>query len=100
MQTLALQLLFFAVQANNKWLGVLTVPGNIFVKTGYALILYSRLHHVVPNNNRRLLRTLLALIIIVGLVTHIPQIAGFIAAGYSHTGLGYRIYKIVMYLDL
>ena len=100
MQTLALQLLFFAVQANNKALGVLTVPGNIFVKTGYALILYSRLHHVIPNNSRRLLRTLLGIIISVGVITHVPQIAGFVAAGYSRTGLGYRIYKITMYLDL
>lgn len=100
MQTVALDLLFFAVQANNKALGVLTVPGNVFVKTGYALILYSRLHHVIPNNSRRMLRILLGMIITVGIITHVPQIAGFIAAGYSRNGLGYRVYKIVMYLDL
>lgn len=100
MEILWLQFFFFVASPNHRALGILSVPGAVLIKTGFTLALYSRLWLIVPSNSRILLRSLLAMIIVAGIINHGPNTVAYIIGMYGPAGLGYKVFHITMYLDL
>jgi hypothetical protein len=100
MEVLWFQMFFFVANPNQRALGILSIPGGILIKTGFALVLYSRLYLIVPSNSRILLRCLLAMIIVAGIMNHVPNTVAYLIGMYGPSGMGYKVYHVTMYFDL
>jgi hypothetical protein len=97
---LALDLSVFVLPPDHPALNTLHVFGSIVMTTGFMLVMWSRLHIVMPPNQRRLLRLLLVVIVVVVIGIFTPEIAAAVLKTTGRGQTGARLGKIGVFLQM
>jgi hypothetical protein len=82
---------------------VLNIIGSVPLITGFAFVLYSRLHFVLPLSTKRRwkLRGLLIMIIVNAVLFSLPSIVATLLGHVDGSILvSYRMYKVVVYFEI
>jgi hypothetical protein len=91
------------IQPSTATILVLNIFGSVPLITGFAFVLYFRLHLVLPEsaNRRWKLRGLLIMIILNAVLFSLPSIVVTLLGGLDGSVLtSYRMYKIVIYFEI
>ncbi|TID21703.1 2-oxoisovalerate dehydrogenase subunit beta [Venturia nashicola] len=96
--TIAFELRIFVIPVDYWAFSVLYTLAQILIKTGFALVLYSRLNILRPK--RRLLQAAVAMIIVTAVIGHVPFLIRTIATLVGHLDLVERVHDIAEYFEL
>ncbi|QDS74540.1 hypothetical protein FKW77_007687 [Venturia effusa] len=96
--TISFQLRIFVIPIRYWAFSVLYTIAQILLKTGLALVLYSRLNILQPK--RRLLQAVVALIIVTAIIGHVPFLIWTIATVIDHHDLAKQIRSVANYFEL
>ncbi|RDI85537.1 hypothetical protein Vi05172_g4362 [Venturia inaequalis] len=96
--TIAFELRIFVIPVDYWAFSVLYTLAQILLKTGFALVLYSRLNILQPK--RRLLQAVVAMIVATAVIGHIPFLIRTIATLVGLQDLVDRVHDIAQYFEL
>jgi hypothetical protein len=90
----------WVLRPGNKAWTALNIISSIFWLTGFALVLYSRLHLIIPPSHKRVRQGILILIVVDTIAFHTPGIVATIIGAYGSQKLAYEISKHAIYIDI
>lgn len=90
----------WVIKPGNKAWTALNIISSIMWLTGFAFVLYSRLHLIIPREHRRVRIGILVLLIMDTIAFHTPGIAATIIGAYGSQRLAYDISKHAIYIDI
>jgi hypothetical protein len=90
----------WVLRPGNKAWTALNIISSIFWLSGFALVLYSRLHLIIPPSHKRVRQGILILIVFDMIAFHTPGIVATIIGAYGSQRLAYDISKHAIYIDI
>jgi hypothetical protein len=90
----------WVLRPGNQGGTALNIICSIFWLTGFALVLYSRLHLIIPSEHRLVRRAILVLIVFDTIAFQAPSITATIIGTYGSQRLAYDISKHAIYIDI
>ena len=97
---IAIDLRLFVLKANNGFLAAGYGIGWVLLKSGFALVLFSRLHLVIPPTRKIVLHMVLASVIATALGIHVPEAAAAIMLFVHPTVTSNRFHDITGYMAM
>ena len=90
----------WVLRPGNKAWTALNIISSIFWLTGFAFVLYSRLHLIIPRGHGRIRQGVLILLVVNTIAFHTPGITATIIGAYGSQQLAYDISKHAIYIDI
>jgi hypothetical protein len=99
-EIISYDLTIWVLKPVNKAWAALHIISSILCFSGFALVLYSRLHFVIPHKHFKIRRGLLIMIVVNAIAFHVPVIVSTMISAYGDPLLGYRLYTHFVYFDV
>lgn len=97
---LSINLSIFLLPPSSGVLNALSTFGAFVMTAGYMLVMWSRLHIVMPPGKKRLSDALLIMIIVANIGIFTPETAGAVLRSTGHASMGMTLGKVGLYLQM